>query len=61
MLVLGREVGQAIHIGPDIRIVVTEISNGRVKIGIEAPREIDIWREELESKNEEGGDDVGDH
>lgn len=47
MLVLSRKCGQAFHIGNDIHITITEISGDKVKIGIEAPRELNILRDEL--------------
>ena len=48
MIVLRRTLGQAIHIGDDIRIVVTETEiNGRVHLGIEAPAAISIHRLEV--------------
>lgn len=54
MMVLRRTLGQAIHIGDDIRIVVTESeSNGRVHLGIEAPEHITIHRLEIYEKIQE--------
>lgn len=48
MLSLTREVGQKILIGDDIVITVIAVtSNGRVKIGIDAPRQVRINREEV--------------
>ena len=47
MLVLSRKAGDEIIIGDDIRVVVSQISGGRVSIGIQAPREIHIVRGEL--------------
>lgn len=48
MMVLRRTVGQAIRIGDDIRIVVTEReAGGRVHLGIEAPATISIHRLEV--------------
>lgn len=48
MLVLSRKVGEAIRIGSEIDIVVLSTTNGRVKIGIDAPRYISVRRVELE-------------
>ncbi len=45
MLVLGREIGESILIGEDIRITVLRGTN--VRIGIDAPRAIPIYREEV--------------
>ena len=47
MLVLSRKCDPEIYIGPDIAIKVLEIRNGRVTLGIEAPRELSVWRGEL--------------
>ena len=47
MLVLTRRLGEAITISDNIRIVVVDIDGNQVKLGIEAPREIEIYREEL--------------
>jgi carbon storage regulator CsrA len=47
MLVLSRKVGEAIRIGNDIEVVVLAAHNGRVKIGISAPRHVGVFRGEL--------------
>ncbi len=47
MLTLTRKVGESIRIGDDIQIVVKEIRRNHVRIGILAPREIKIYREEV--------------
>ena len=47
MLVISRKENQKIKIGENIEIVIVEISKGQVKIGIEAPKEIQILRSEL--------------
>lgn len=47
MLILSRKVGERIQIGDSIAVEVIEASNGRVRIGIEAPREISVRRGEL--------------
>jgi len=47
MLVLTRRLGEAITIGENVRVVIVDIDGSQVKLGIEAPREIDIYREEL--------------
>lgn len=50
MLVLTRKLGEAITIGDDVKIVVVDIDGNQVKVGIEAPRHIDVYREELYEK-----------
>lgn len=50
MLVLTRRLGQVLRIGRGIKVTVLEVSQGRVRIGIDAPRDIDIHREEAKVK-----------
>lgn len=47
MLVLSRKTGETIWIGEDIEIVISEVKGDQVKVGIRAPRNIDIIRGEL--------------
>ncbi|HHV76117.1 MAG TPA: carbon storage regulator CsrA [Syntrophothermus lipocalidus] len=47
MLVLSRKKDEAIVIGDSIRITVVEIQGDKVKLGIEAPRELTVYRQEL--------------
>jgi carbon storage regulator len=47
MLVLHRKKGESIMIGNQIEIRILETADGKVKIGIEAPREISILRKEI--------------
>jgi len=50
MLVLTRKVGDAITIGDRIRIKVVEVKGSQIRIGIEAPAEFRIFREEIYAK-----------
>jgi len=47
MLVLTRKSGERIYIGPGIWLTVLEMKRNAVRIGIEAPEDIEIMREEL--------------
>lgn len=47
MLVLTRKLDQRIVIGDDITVTILEVQGNRIRLGIEAPKEIPITREEL--------------
>jgi carbon storage regulator len=47
MLVLSRKLGQSFHIGPDVRITIVKIDRNSVRIGIHAPDDVSIQREEI--------------
>lgn len=47
MLILTRKLNESIQIGENIRVKVLHISDGQVKIGIEAPNEVKIYRAEI--------------
>ena len=47
MLILTRKTGQGFTVGDDIEITITEVSGDKVRVGINAPREVKILRSEL--------------
>ncbi|MGM0508347.1 MAG: carbon storage regulator CsrA [Fusobacteriota bacterium] len=47
MLVLSRKINESIIIGDDIEIVIVEMKNDQVKLGIKAPRSIPVHRSEV--------------
>jgi carbon storage regulator len=47
MLVLSRKLGEKIIIGENITITVIDIDRGKIRLGIEAPRNIPVYRQEL--------------
>ncbi|MCM3216288.1 MULTISPECIES: carbon storage regulator CsrA [Niallia] len=47
MLVLSRKVGEVIKIGNDIELTVVSVSGDQVKIGIKAPKQVEIHRKEI--------------
>ncbi|MCL1808097.1 MAG: carbon storage regulator CsrA [Oscillospiraceae bacterium] len=47
MLVLTRKTNQSISLGENIRVTVLDVEGDRVSIGIDAPREVRIFRSEL--------------
>jgi carbon storage regulator len=47
MLVLSRKLGEKILIADNIIITVVDIDRGKIRLGIEAPRDVPIFRDEL--------------
>jgi carbon storage regulator len=47
MLVLTRKMGEAICIGDDVELVVTEITKNSVRVGIKAPKDTTVYRKEV--------------
>lgn len=47
MLVISRKTSESILIGDNIEIIISDISNDKVKLAINAPKEITILRKEL--------------
>ena len=50
MLVLTRKAGEGIIIGDDIKITIVELKGGGVRVGIDAPREMKVHRQEVFDK-----------
>jgi carbon storage regulator len=50
MLILTRKIGETITIGDRIKIVVVDIKGKQVRLGVEAPQETTIFREEIFQK-----------
>lgn len=53
MLVLTRKLNQRIKIGDDITIMIVAIDRDQIKIGIEAPRDVAVHRDEVYRKIQE--------
>lgn len=47
MLVLTRKVGESVLLTGGIRITVTEVLNGKIRLGFEAPPAVQIYRSEI--------------
>ena len=47
MLILNRKVGESIILGDNIEVKILDIQDGKIKIGIEAPKDISILRKEV--------------
>jgi carbon storage regulator len=69
MLILTRRPGESIKIGDDVDVVVLSMQGNQVRLGINAPKEISVHREEIYNKikseagyagsNDEEGDNFG--
>jgi len=56
MLVLGRRIGERLIIDDDISIIVLGIKGNNVRLGIDAPDDVAVHREEIYKKIQEEGD-----
>jgi carbon storage regulator len=56
MLVLSRGEGQVIKIGDNIRVTIVEVRGDKVRVGIDAPRDVQVLRAELLEQTPEGSD-----
>lgn len=53
MLILTRKPGESLFIGDDIKVVVVEIKGNQIRLGIEAPSNVRILREEIRKQIED--------
>lgn len=56
MLILTRKEGESLRLGDDITVTVVSVKGGHVRIGVDAPRDVAVHREEIYQKigDEEG-------
>lgn len=60
MLALSRKVNESIMIGNDIEITVLEVKGDQIKIGINAPKTVPIYRKELYIQIQESNKEAAD-
>jgi carbon storage regulator len=47
MLILTRKPGESLYIGDDVKVTIVEIKGNQIRIGIDAPADLRIYREEI--------------
>jgi len=50
MLILSRKVGETLHIGDEVTVTVLGVKGNQIRIGINAPKEVAVHREEIYEK-----------
>ena len=57
MLILTRKVNESLRVGDDVTLTVLGIKGGQIRIGINAPRDVEVHRQEVYEKiqNEQRG------
>jgi carbon storage regulator len=53
MLILTRRVNESLLIGDDVTVTVLGVKGNQVRIGVDAPRDVSVQREELANRNED--------
>lgn len=47
MLILTRKPGESLYIGDNIKVIIVEIKGNQIRVGIDAPADLRIYREEI--------------
>ncbi|HEB94899.1 MAG TPA: carbon storage regulator [Sedimenticola thiotaurini] len=55
MLILTRKIGEVIRIGDNIEVTILDVRGGQVRVGIRAPKDVPVHREEIYRKIEGAG------
>ena len=60
MLILTRRINESLVIGDDITVTILDVKGNRVRIGVDAPRDVSVHREELAHKGNETSTSLAD-
>lgn len=53
MLILTRRIGESLKIGPDITVTILGVQGNQIRIGIEAPKDVTVLREEVADRGKQ--------
>ena len=62
MLILTRRIGETVVIGDDVKITVLGVKGNQVRLGVDAPKDVSVHREEIYQRiqsEKDQGEDVG--
>ncbi len=59
VLILTRKVGESVLIGDGIKVSVLAVKGNQVRVGIDAPKDVSVHREEVRERLEEGKNRLG--
>ncbi|MCR9105997.1 MAG: carbon storage regulator CsrA [Gammaproteobacteria bacterium] len=60
MLILTRRVGESLMVGDEITVTVLGVKGNQVRIGVDAPRDVAVHREEIYSRIQDDGEGAND-
>jgi carbon storage regulator len=56
MLILTRRIGEALMIGDQIKVIVMQVNGSQIRLGIEAPKDVAVHREEIYQRIKDSDD-----